>query len=325
MDMDAWNWASESDWWAHYLLTGDYKSTLTPQPALLFVSHEARAESLRAYKQLQISKPLLRRCLADDAVDDRRLERMRHLAKTPKLNVNTDVLEWAQVKRWSRNNPSKCGALFLAASMSVQHIVVEYDHYLHTSLVALALAVLDVESPLKSLTIKVNDSTTQEPFAFRLTSLPEHVETTSRQVSSLFRKLSQYDACMLPGYRPPLVDTERLQPKTLDRSTLGSFTRPFPPGTRLNTGYAIFRVASDREVNEATELIPAPGAMQGWKWMDMVDEPDRTAFNTNMQGDIALFMHRLSIYEQWDYEDGRRHPTDIIPFHGICLSHYGLP
>lgn len=324
MDMDAWNWAPESDWWAHYVLTGDYKTAATTQPALLLVNHEARFESRKAYKQLLIERAVLRRCLADPAVADGSLERMRTLKKAPRLNVDNDILEWAHVKRWSRNNPSRCGALFLAASMSVQHVVVEYDHYIHTSLVSLAYSVLDVESPLKSLTIKVTDAATHKKYAYRLVAVPDQ-PAIIRKDDMAGGVLRRRQACMLPTYTRPRLEFEKLQSTSLDRSTLRTFIQPFESDTRLDTNFAIFRIASDGDAADAKELLPTPEVMRSWRWIEMVDEQDRASFNTSLQGDVALFMHRISLFEQWDQEEGRRHRIDIVPFHGICTPQYGLP
>ncbi|KAH8193785.1 hypothetical protein TruAng_012051 [Truncatella angustata] len=324
MDMDAWNWASESDWWAHYVLTGDYHSAAATQPALLLVNHEARFESRKAYKQLAIDKAVLQRCLADDAVVDGRLERMRNLNKTPRLNLDHDILEWAHVKRWSRNNPVKCGALFLAASMSVQHVVVEYDHYLHTSLVSLAFSVLDVESPLRSLTIKVADAVAHKQYTYRVTCVPDQAPMLRRgDDGDTFVKRRQ--ACMLPCYRRPIHTTEKLQPTTLDRSTLSSFAQPFERDTRLHTNFAIFRVAPGDEASGARTPVPSPEVMRSWRWVEMVEEHDRVPFGASLQGDVALFMHRISLFEQWSYNDGRQPRIDIVPFHGVCVPQYGLP
>lgn len=324
MDMDAWNWASESDWWAHYVLTGDYKSASATQPPLLLVNHEARFESRKAYRQLAIEKDVLKRCLANETVIDHSFERMRNLKKTPRLNVDNDILEWAHVKRWSRNNPTRCGALFLAASMSVQHVVVEYDHYLHTSLLSLAFSVMDVESPLKSLTIKVVDASVQKQIAYRITAVPDRAPV-ARNEEQLPNILQRRHAGMLPSYRWPVDGTEILKPTTLDRSTLMSFAQSFEPGTRLDTNFAIFRVASEDDPINCEGLLPSPDITRSWRWVDMVDEQDRTSFNTSLQGDMALFMHRISLFEQWDHDAARRHRIDIIPFHGICNSQYGLP
>ncbi|KAK9772434.1 hypothetical protein AB5N19_09555 [Seiridium cardinale] len=321
--MDAWNWASESDWWAHYVLLGDYHSASATQPALLLVNHEARFESRKAYTHLMINKGVLKRCLADDTVVDHSLERMRNLRKTPRLNLNNDILEWANVKRWTRNYPIRCAALFLAASMSVQHVVVEYDHCIHTSLVSLAFSVLDVESPLKTLTIKLTGSATHEPYTYRLAAVPEQVATlrVKDEVDSVLRRRQ---ACVLPSYRWPVTQTERLQPTTLDRSTLSSFAQVFEPDTRLDTNFAIFRVASD-DTASVEKMVPSPEVMRNWRWVEMVDEHERVSFNTTLQGDVALFMHRISLFEQWDHDDARRHRIEIVPFHGICTPQYGLP
>ncbi|ETS81165.1 hypothetical protein PFICI_06167 [Pestalotiopsis fici W106-1] len=324
MDMDAWNWASESDWWAHYVLTGDHKSATATQPPLLLVNHEARFESTKAYKQLAIDKAVLKRCLSNETVVDHSLERMRNLKKTPRLNVDNDILEWAHVKRWSRNNPMRCSALFLAASMSVQHVVVEYDHYLHTSLLSLALSVMDVESPLKSLTIKVFDASVQKQITYRISAVPDHVPVIrdQQQLPSILRRRH---VGMLPCYRWPSDATENLKPTSLDRSAVMSFAQFFEPGTKLDTNFAIFRVASDDDQPNCEGLVPSPEVVRSWRWVDMVDEQDRTSFNISLQSDVALFMHRISLFEQWDHNDPRRHRIDVIPFHGICNSQHGLP
>lgn len=335
MDMDAWNWASESDWWAHYVLTGDHKSatattTTTQQlPSLLLVNHEARFESAKTYKQLAIDKAVLKRCLSNEPVVDSSLERMRNLKKTPRLNVDNDILEWAHVKRWSRNNPARCSALFLAASMSVQHVVVEYDHYLHTSLLSLALSVMDVESPLKSLTLKVFDASVQKQVTYRIAAVPDRVPVIrdQEQLSGILRRRH---AGMLTCYRWPSDATENLKPTTLDRSTLTSFAQFFEPGTKLDTNFAIFRVASDddddNDQDDSCEgLLPSPEVVRSWRWVDMVDEQDRTSFNLSLQNDVALFMHRISLFEQRDDDATRRHRIDIVPFHGICSPQHGLP
>ncbi|KAF7531744.1 hypothetical protein G7054_g8603 [Neopestalotiopsis clavispora] len=285
MDMDAWNWASESDWWAHYVLTGDHKSatattTTTQQlPSLLLVNHEARFESAKAYRQLTIDKAVLKRCLSNEFVVDSSLERMRNLKKTPRLNVDNDILEWAHVKRWSRNNPARCSALFLAASMSVQHVVVEYDHYLHTSLLSLALSVMDVESPLKSLTLKVFDASVQKQVTYRIAAVSDRV--------------------------PVIRDQEQL------------------------SGILRRRHADDDDDDYQDDgcegLLPSPEVVRSWRWVDMVDEQDRTSFNLSLQNDVALFMHRISLFEQRDDDAMRRHRIDIVPFHGICSPQHGLP
>lgn len=324
MDMDAWNWAPESDWWAHYVLTGDYKSAAVTLPALLLVNHEARFESRKAYNQLTIDKAVLRRCLADPQVVDGTLDRLRTLKKTPRLNTDNDILEWAHVKRWTRNSPARCGALFLAASMSVQHVVVEYDHCIHTSLISLAFSVLDVESPLKSLTIKVKDAVTQNHHAYRLVAVPEQ-PVTCRKEDSFEKVLRHRQACMLSTYSRPRLQTEKLRSTSPDRSTLSTFTQPFDPDTRLHTNFAIFRVASCDDGTDAKQLVPSPEVMRSWRWIEMVDEQDRVSFNACLQGDIALFMHRISLFEQWDQDEGRRHHIDIVPFHGICTPQFGLP
>lgn len=326
MDMNAWKWAPETDWWAHYLLIGDYNSiTPDPRPALLLVNHEARAESLKSYRRLMVDKTILKRCLADDSVDDNRLERMRNLTMTPKFSLDTDILEWAHVKRWSRNSHASCAALFLAASMSVQHITVEYDYHLHDSLVALAFAVLDVKSPLRSLTVKLAAMCSAEYSCFRIAQLPDHV-TTVRRGDDVEDALHHYQACMLPGFRHCVQNTERLQTSTLDQSAHDSFTGPLSAGAKLDTRFAIFRVVCDEELSRARyrpgqdTLIPTEEVTRRWMW---ADDNEHDAFNTtDLQGDTALFMHRLSLYEDADYGT---EPNEFVPFHGICVSQYSLP
>jgi hypothetical protein len=330
MNMDAWRWAPETDWWAHYLLIGDYNSTATPRPrpALLLVNHEARAESLKAYRRLQVDKDVLKKCLADDSVDDRRLERMRNLTRTPKFSLDTDILEWAHVKRWSRNNPASCAALFLAASMSVQHITVEYDYHLHNSLVALAFAVLDVKSPLRSLTIKVPATCSAEYYCFRIVQLPEHMTILGR-ADNVIDMLHHHQACMLPGFRQYIRDTERLQTRTVDQATSDSFTGPLSAGAKLDSQFAIYRVLSQYDLDWAearpneTSFVPAEEVTQRWNLPLVPDEEKRNPFNTtNLQGDVALFLHRLALHEDMGYGV---EPNEFVPFHGLCLPQYGLP
>ncbi|KAH8671643.1 hypothetical protein BX600DRAFT_459435 [Xylariales sp. PMI_506] len=369
MDMDAWNWASEEDWWAHYMLTGDYNgssaSTPPPPPSLLLVNHEARAEALRAYRPLHVDRNLLRRCIADDSVNEHSLARMCNLTKTPWVNSSTDILEWAHVKRWSCNNPPRCRALFLAASMSVQHISVEYDPNLHQSLVALALAVLDVESCLKSLTIKVaaagwtsrsagsggynQQQQPQQPeyHEFRLARIPIRARVL-RDYAGLGPLLSRGGACLLPSYRQPKDELEQLQSVAAlspssspdaspggpdhdddDVDDEGNFVPwPFTRGTQLHTDFAIFRVIrSPRDAaSPATAAVPLERSMARWDWTEDDHEVPPSSLDATIQGDIALFMHRLSVFaEPRDFDARQRRSADTIPFHGYCGPQFGLP
>lgn len=138
MDMNAWNWATEGDWWTHYRVAADPFPVASPAralyhgdgngngdnddddagPALLRVNVEARAEALHVYRRrLALDPATLQRCLetatalgkdgpegpARQTWTQQAPDLLKHMcapAGMPRFDARRDVLVWAGIRRW---------------------------------------------------------------------------------------------------------------------------------------------------------------------------------------------------------------------------------
>ncbi|ORY69059.1 uncharacterized protein BCR38DRAFT_482531 [Pseudomassariella vexata] len=308
MNMDAWNWASESDWWAHYMLSSDYMYPESPPPALFFVNHESRAETRKFYRRLSIDRELLKQYLftatdheqygVSDDVEDTALERTCNAGKTPWFNVDTDVLEWKQ---------SSAGAAITLPS---------------TLISALVFAVLDRRTVVKSLTIKMRDVITEEKWALRLVRSParRRVLEVGDDVGAV---LKEYGACFLGGFKE-----RKTEPGTLHRDMGQSLaaTRLALPSAldiRVDTRCAVYKVRS---------VADAAGPYRGTDRMELVQNWPRMGTNPlrrilvpdDLQGDLMLVLFSLQGHEVLGGSLTGQPNTGLVPFHGFCLPEYGL-
>lgn len=325
LDLDAWNAATESDWvQVHYRII--YDERMPPLPRLALVNHEARQEIIKSYKPLQISRDTVRRSLGTQSVDEMALGIMCSSSRITQFNVESDVLEWAEPRRWSTGTRELPYPIFLAACLSVRHVSIEYDLSMHTQLETLALAVLDQDQQLETLTIGLNvelrsgklDSQfrlARSPPGLSLFFLDKFVEW--KDIDDI---LSQYSTCLL--YRTSPDDSiQGLHPLINETITKGYSPAQMPLArrTRLDTRFSIYEVLRPGKLKDEGSSLSLDWAYQQGSKVFISDRFDNRHFwyYEGIQVDILLWLQRLR-----DVNDGH---NLMIPCHGFCVPDYGLP
>ncbi|KAK7957030.1 uncharacterized protein PG986_006252 [Apiospora aurea] len=193
-NIDVRNWAPPGDWWLHYVLDHDddadqdsdteqsaASSSSSSLPSVLLTCYEAYQELARHYRPIPLDQPLLKRSLGGDAVWERDSTPAEDYsaARLTRFCRDNDTLRWAGTSRWGLSVRSPANPLFLAASLAVRRVVVEYAPAVASQLEVLALAVLDVEQPLERLELVATNPSGGRRLRFRLR------ETPSREVKHL--------------------------------------------------------------------------------------------------------------------------------------------
>ncbi|KAI1466245.1 uncharacterized protein F4812DRAFT_100925 [Daldinia caldariorum] len=325
LDLDAWNAATESDWvQIHYRIIPDGRAP--PLPRLALVNHEARHEIIKSYKPLQISRDAVKRSLGTQSVDEVALGIMCSSSKITRFNVESDVLEWGEPRRWTTGTRELPYPIFLAACLSVRHVSLEYDLAMHTQLETLALAVLDQDQQLETLTIGVNVEFRSGKLdsRFRLARSPPGPSIFFLEKFEEWKDvddiLSQYPTCLLYRTSPddPVQGLHPLVNETLTKG-YSPAQKPLSPKTRLDTRFSVYEILQPgKPKDEGSSLSLDWAYQQGSK----VFIPDRFGnkhfwYYEGIQVDILLWLQRLR-----DVKDGH---NLMVPCHGFCVPDYGLP
>ncbi|KAI1400574.1 hypothetical protein F4819DRAFT_461154 [Hypoxylon fuscum] len=257
MDMDSWNAATEEDWMQiHLRLTCDGKEPALP--LLVLVNHEARHEIMSLYGQpFRISKDAVKRSSPVD-LDDATVDTMCNSSRMSQFYPESDVLTWVQAIRWSGNDPMTPCPLFLAACLSVRHVDIHADKSMYTQLDVLALAVLDQDQPLETLTITKPIVLGQVPNQYRLARRPaaprllekgllqeESLEERAVKYTDLWDAVSRHSsACFLPWYKagPDSVQSPHPFVNKVLTQNIWTGQRPLTPETCLDPRFAIYVV-----------------------------------------------------------------------------------
>ncbi|KAI1870544.1 uncharacterized protein JN550_005087 [Neoarthrinium moseri] len=248
LDLEAWNWSSERDWWTCYALVPDTDAPRTPLPALLGVRYEAWQELRNLYPPLQISRSVLAALLTSskesgagneamgdygdaDEVDEGiamgpapislpapisslSISQSREIGSQPLPSLHTlldsmliprhdgdegkaclrrpsfhpdlDILCWRDTQRWASCGDAQLRTfvhpLFLAASLSVRYVSVDYVPSMAGLLEVLALSVLDTRRPLEGLELRVRNPSDCRLLRFRLCRVPGSIGGRAREI-----------------------------------------------------------------------------------------------------------------------------------------------
>ncbi|KAI8965232.1 hypothetical protein F5Y11DRAFT_313378 [Daldinia sp. FL1419] len=327
LDLDAWNAATESDWvQVHYRIIPDAENRIPPLPRLARVNREAWHEVIKSYKPLRVSKDTIRRSLGTQSVDETALDIMCSNSTIAQFNVDRDVLEWAEPRRWSTGTRELPYPIFLAACLSVRHVSMEYNLSMHTQLETLALAVLDQDQPLETLTISVNVEfrTGKIDSRFRLAKSPPEPSIFFLEKFVEWKDvddiLSQYPTCLL--YRTSPDDSvQGLHPLVNETLTKGysPAQMPLAPKTRLGTRFSVYEVLRPGNPKDEELSLSLDWAYQQGSKVFISDRFGNRHFwyYEGIQVDILLWLQRVR-----DVNDGH---NLMIPCHGFCVPDYGLP
>lgn len=183
-DLDAWNWASNLDWWMHYNVVPDGQSP-SPVPAVLLVNTEARAEVVKQYQHpLRIDRDHVRRTTRvpdeyesvhdGDEQTSKSFDKMCDASSVRPFHPYCDVLEWAETWRWHRDAMTNTTPLFLGACLSVRHVSIEYALWMCGPLLRLAKAVVSEKHPtqLSTITVTINQPRERRQTQYRLAKRP---------------------------------------------------------------------------------------------------------------------------------------------------------
>ncbi|KAK8079506.1 hypothetical protein PG997_007324 [Apiospora hydei] len=197
-NIDVRNWAPPGDWWLHYVLDHDEDEddkspgrSPSSLPSVLLTCYEAYQELARHYRPIPLDQPLLKRSLGGDAVWERDSTPAEDYsaARLTRFCRDNDTLLWAGTSRWGLSVRSPANPLFLAASLAVRRVVVEYAPAVASQLEVLALAVLDVGQPLERLDLVATNPSDGRRLRFRLEETPPQGEvaylTTAKSVSKI--------------------------------------------------------------------------------------------------------------------------------------------
>ncbi|KAK8059462.1 hypothetical protein PG996_009392 [Apiospora saccharicola] len=181
-NIDVRNWVPPGDWWLHYVLDHDdddddkteQSSSSSSLPSVLLACYEAYRELARHYHPLPLDQPLLKRSLGGDAVWERDSTPAEaySAARLTRFHRDNDTLRWRNTARWGLSARAPANPLFLAASLVVRCVEVEYAPAVATQLEVLALAVLDTAKPLERLDLVATNPSDGRRVRFRLCATP---------------------------------------------------------------------------------------------------------------------------------------------------------
>ncbi|KAK8051143.1 hypothetical protein PG993_002528 [Apiospora rasikravindrae] len=209
-NIDVRNWVPPGDWWLHYVLDhdddDDHNSTAGQSfslPSALLTCYEAYQELARHYRPIPLDQPLLKRGLGGDAVWERDATPAEDYsaARLTRFCRDHDTLRWAGTARWGLSVRSPANPLFLAASLAVRRVVVEYAPAVASQLEVLALAVLDAGQTLQRLDLVATNPSDGRRLRFRLGETPSRGEVghvTSAQ--SVFEIVAGGGTALFPWF-----------------------------------------------------------------------------------------------------------------------------
>lgn len=204
LDLGAWNWSTEKDWWTTYAVVPDKEFPSSPMPLVLDACYEARRELSGLYGGLEIERNILESLLepgsgkldsSSDNDDETEADKGDKSSSTkkllesllsgsqgrrrPRFNPDRDILAWRDPRRWACCGDAQLRTLvhplFLAASLSVRRVSVEYVPCMADLLEVLAFGVLDGGggARLDALDVRVQNPSDCRVLRFRLCRVPE--------------------------------------------------------------------------------------------------------------------------------------------------------
>ncbi|KAI1140037.1 hypothetical protein F5Y05DRAFT_376945 [Hypoxylon sp. FL0543] len=189
MDLDTWNAATEWDsLLIHYRVVHDGQAP--PLPSVGLVNHEAHDEIMKHYKPLQLRRNAVKRALRNHEVDDTAFDTIRGSSRISLFHLECDVLEWRAPQHWLTNY-QVLYPLFVAACLSVRHVSIYFQDRLHPQIMTIALAVLDEDQPLQTLTT-IMGRPPERVFHYRVARRPSQPEAFQTDIDDVRRILSQY-------------------------------------------------------------------------------------------------------------------------------------
>lgn len=324
MDMDAWNWSSEDDWWMHFYVAADYPTSTIP--AVCFTNHEAYGELSKLYQPFKLQIESLRWAFYERFAEESTLIRMCEQARTPRFNADLDIMEWTRIHRWSQTSVEKYSPLFLATIATVRHASFERDPSTLPPLRILEAMVLNPKCLLETITITLKG---EKKLRFRLAPVPDS-DHRLREGDNIHQVLKTHGASLLPWFRPAATaatieqilngywfdnqaeDLRQRGEKDIEQDQPG-------PGPHC----ALFRVLYPDELVEATDP----------------DEYRETMASLKVTGGVAnqwiisaLTWHRFSHLARdsdtdFEVQNGLAMSSrgDGKLYHGFCSPEYGLP
>ncbi|KAI0106582.1 hypothetical protein F4776DRAFT_657687 [Hypoxylon sp. NC0597] len=233
LDLDTWNAATETDLlMTHYRVIYDGQRPLLPSAGL--VNHEAHHEMIKRYKPLRLSRDAVKHALGYQKVDDTAFNTICDSSRISSFNPECDVLEWMAPQRWIVPDFEKRCPLFIAACLSVRHVSFHFQEKTPTRLDIIALAVLDPDQPLETLTITMR-RTAERVFRSRLARRPSKPEALQGGFEDIHRILLQH-AAYFPSWDEALF--KRLTSAHID----GALYMPRPQASRLGTQFSIYEI-----------------------------------------------------------------------------------
>lgn len=344
-DLDAWNWATEPNWWLCDDLKLDRVRPRPRLPSVAYVNREARAEVLKWYDRSPKVDREAARWLVPEQVDreggDPTLIRKPEIQR---LNLDRDVIEWPDpYQRRRPRNYDGDYALFLGACLGLRHVSIEYVGRGHFLFEKMAAAVLDTTQSLQTLTVTVVDRKRKHQYQVRLARRPRNPVALVQNVKKVGAALRRHSAAFLPWFKPPEggdIDGQNWQnPHPLLKRTLKSMRTPgvsnMPDDTQLGYEFAFFLVLRQSDLDDtqlvkslSTEMRPPPEQRLGTG-----AQATSWRFGENIQVDIILWPMMVddipsilgSPSRIWFGRPGAPNEDMLIPFHGFCSSGYGLP
>jgi hypothetical protein len=312
MDMDAWNWATEGDWWSNFFVAEDFPRVSLP--AVCFTNQESYCESTKLYKPFGVADMLLESASKHHAGEEAPSSlRKCDATITPRFNPRNDVMQWSRIHRWSQNTQEKHSPLFLAAALSATHLSIEIDESMKRLLTILTLAVLDPSGPLQTLSV------TQGSLRYRLAPVPRAIRCFQLGGDETVEKvLGDPGACFLPcfhgGWKASRMQSlvDEVKQIWAQDNPVGEpkFPRDVPPDIYPEIEFAIFhvlnqeeRAMSTRDFTESLNLLGIHRMCSDHATMDT------TAPRTPWLPSAASYAG----------------PTEPPFLHGFCSLEYGLP
>ncbi|KAJ1326203.1 2EXR family [Microdochium nivale] len=358
-DLDAWNWASNLDWWMHYNVVSDNNNPHKQQhdaaapdynkiPAVLLVNTEARGELIKQYREpLRINRELVKWLslrpwegpLATVGLAanlglgqpqqpaSESFDRMCDAPSVKPFHPEFDVLEWAETWRWHRDATTNTTPLFLGACLSVRHVSLEYAVWMSQPLGTLARMITEKRSDisLQTITVTVNQPRKRRQSQFRLARKPRAGKLTpsaSPAKDSWEQQIQNVKSAVEENGA------------ALFQSTLADeySYQTFDPSE-----FAVFQVIRSAELTDDAAAYDRLRQL-AWKSASQFAAPywEEAARSDPMQDDAMPKKQLDSDLAVW-CEKLKAHAVDpfsrtlpaaavlTIPCHGICTPEHGLP
>lgn len=352
LDMDAWNWANDDDWWKQYNLQA--VKPRVPLPQMRLACRESLHEVTPLYTDFSISERIWKRCLSISDDHDAsgsaapRKESAIHQHRPrdlPRLNPSTDVLHWPYYKPGFHEESLP---LFVAACLSARHVSVEIEgHSLHETFETLTMAVLDPAGPLETLTLRTRCllRSSSDSRNFITGNFHEYL-AANQVVSSLELRLTRVasngarplkfgrdeerhailegGSCMLPWFQggwPAWRFWREIKPRR--KYWTDEATPPGPIIPCVDTAeYAVYAVLQPHEFRDMLEAFYGENQIRFCR-----DGRSTTLSQPPKRRDRWGHETPLS-FGPWISSNG--YPADgwlpeLPNFHGFCLPEYGFP